>query len=86
MNPLHGSEAGNSAIDGATEVSSLPTTAPPGVVPHPAATVDRYAATGAWGTRSLPTAFRQVAAVYAERFSSRREPGLAALLKMAGVV
>src|SRR5277367_4414628 len=67
MNPLHGSEAGNSAIDGATEVSSLPTTAPPGVVPHPAATVDRYAATGAWGTRSLPTAFRQVAAVYAER-------------------
>jgi 2,3-dihydroxybenzoate-AMP ligase len=67
MNSLHGSEAGNSVIDAATEASSLPTTALPGVVPHPAATVDRYAATGAWGTRSLPTAFRQVAAVYSER-------------------
>jgi 2,3-dihydroxybenzoate-AMP ligase len=67
MNSLHGSEAGNSAIDGAAEVSSLPTTALPGVVPHPAAAVGRYAATGAWGTRSLPTAFRRAAAVYAER-------------------
>jgi len=67
MNSLHGSEAGNSVIDGATEVSSLPTTALPGVVPHPAATVGRYAAAGAWGTRSLPTAFRQVAAVYSAR-------------------
>src|ERR1700735_4929841 len=67
MNSLHGSEAGNTVIDGATEASSLPTTALPGVVPHPAATVDRYATTGAWGTRSLPTAFRQVAAVYSER-------------------
>ena len=67
MNPLHGSEAGNGAIDGATEVSSLQTTALPGVVPHPAVTVDRYTATGAWGTRSLPTAFRQAAMIYAER-------------------
>src|SRR5580692_8702456 len=67
MNSLHGSETGNGVIDGATEASSLPTTALPGVVPHPAATVDRYATTGAWGTRSLPTAFRQVAAVYSER-------------------
>jgi 2,3-dihydroxybenzoate-AMP ligase len=38
-----------------------------GVVPHPAAAVDRYAAAGAWGTRSLPTAFRQAAMTYAER-------------------
>jgi 2,3-dihydroxybenzoate-AMP ligase len=67
MNPLHGCEAGNSAVDGATEVSSLPTTALPGVVPHPAATVDRYTATGTWGTHSLPTAFRQVVAIHAER-------------------
>jgi 2,3-dihydroxybenzoate-AMP ligase len=67
MNPLHGSEAGNGAIDGATEVSSLQTTALPGVVPHPAMTVDRYTATGAWGTRSLPTAFRQAAKIHAER-------------------
>ena len=67
MNPLHGSEAGNSAIDGATEVSSLQTTALPGVVPHPAVTVDRYTASGAWGTRSLPAAFRQAATIYAER-------------------
>ena len=67
MNPLHGSEAGNSVIDGATEVSSPQTTALPGVVPHPAAAVDRYLATGAWGTRSLPTAFRQAATTYAGR-------------------
>jgi 2,3-dihydroxybenzoate-AMP ligase len=38
-----------------------------GVVPYPAAAADRYTATGAWGTRSLPTAFRQAAATYAER-------------------
>jgi 2,3-dihydroxybenzoate-AMP ligase len=67
MNPLHGSEAGNSAIDGATEISSLQTTALPGVVPHPAATAGRYTATGVWGTRSLPAAFRQAATIYAER-------------------
>jgi 2,3-dihydroxybenzoate-AMP ligase len=67
MNSLHGSEAGNSAIDGAAEASSPQTTALPGVVPHPAAAVGRYVATGAWGTRSLPTAFRRAAAVYAER-------------------
>jgi 2,3-dihydroxybenzoate-AMP ligase len=67
MNPLHGSEAGNSAIDGAPEISSLQTTALPGVVPHPAATAERYTATGAWGTRSLPTTFRQAATIYAER-------------------
>lgn len=67
MNSLHGREAKNSVIDGATEASSSPTTALPGVVPHPAAEVDRYVATGAWGTRSLPTAFRRAAATYAER-------------------
>src|SRR5580698_2525323 len=67
MNSPHGSEPGNSFIDGDAEVSSRPTTGLPGVVPHPAATVGRYAATGAWGTRSLPTAFRQVAAVHSER-------------------
>src|ERR1700677_3437222 len=38
-----------------------------GVVPYPAAAADRYTATGAWGTRSLPTAFRQAATTYAER-------------------
>jgi 2,3-dihydroxybenzoate-AMP ligase len=62
MNPLHGSEAGNSVIEG-----SFPqTTALPGVVPHPAAAVDRYVAGGAWGMRSLPAAFRQAAAAHAE--------------------
>jgi 2,3-dihydroxybenzoate-AMP ligase len=66
MNSLHGSEAGNSVIDGATG-SPPQTTALPGVVPHPAAAVDRYVAAGAWGTRSLPAAFRQAAATYAER-------------------
>src|ERR1035438_3749038 len=63
MNPLHGSEAGNGAI----EASAPQTTALPGVVPHPAAAVDRYVATGTWGTRSLPTAFRQAATTHAER-------------------
>src|ERR1700722_16420092 len=67
MNPLHGSEAGNSVADGATEVSSLQATALPGVVPHPAAAVGRYLAAGAWGTRSLPAAFRQAAVTYAGR-------------------
>ena len=67
MNSLHGSEAGNSVVDGATEAFSPQTTALPGVVPHPSAAVDRYVATGAWGTRSLPTAFRQAATTYAER-------------------
>jgi 2,3-dihydroxybenzoate-AMP ligase len=67
MSSLHGSEAGNSAVDGAAEASSLQVKVLPGVVPHPAATVSRYVATGAWGTRSLPTAFRQAAAIYAER-------------------
>src|SRR5580704_11185127 len=63
MNSLHGSKAGNSVND-----SSPPqTTALQGVVPHPAAAVDRYVAAGAWGTRSLPTAFRQAATTYAER-------------------
>jgi 2,3-dihydroxybenzoate-AMP ligase len=37
-----------------------------GVVPHPATAVDRYMAAGAWGTRSLPAAFRQAATAYAE--------------------
>jgi 2,3-dihydroxybenzoate-AMP ligase len=63
MNPLPGSEAGNSITKG----SSPQTTDLPGVVPHPAAAVDRYMAAGAWGTRSLPTAFRQAAATYAGR-------------------
>ena len=49
MNPLHGSEAGNSVIDGATEASSPQTTALPGVVPHPEDAVTKYVATGAWG-------------------------------------
>jgi non-ribosomal peptide synthetase component E (peptide arylation enzyme) len=66
MNPLHGSQAGNSIVNGAHEASSPQTTALPGVVPHPAAAMDLYMATGAWGTR-LPTAFRQVATTYAER-------------------
>jgi 2,3-dihydroxybenzoate-AMP ligase len=63
MNSLHGSQAGNSVTDD----SSAPTTALPGVVPHSATAVDRYLATGAWGTRSLPAAFRQAAATYADR-------------------
>src|SRR3984957_758862 len=63
MNSLHGSEAGNSVIDG----SPPQRTDLPGVVPHPAAAVDRYVATGAWGARSLPTAFRQAATTYADR-------------------
>jgi 2,3-dihydroxybenzoate-AMP ligase len=63
MNPLPGSEAGNSITKG----SSPQTTDLPGVVPHPAAVVDRYIVAGAWGTRSLPTAFRQAAATYAGR-------------------
>ena len=67
MNSLHRSGAGNSVIDGGTKASSPQTTALPGVVPHPTGAVDRYAAAGAWGTRSLPTAFRQAAAIYAGR-------------------
>jgi len=63
MNPLHGSEAGNSAA----EASSAQTTALPGVVPHPVAATDRYMAAGAWGTLSLPTVFRRAATTYAER-------------------
>jgi 2,3-dihydroxybenzoate-AMP ligase len=63
MNSLHGSQAGNSVTDG----SSPRTTTLPGVVPHPEAAVTRYMATGAWGTRSLPTAFRQAATTYADR-------------------
>jgi non-ribosomal peptide synthetase component E (peptide arylation enzyme) len=65
MNSLQGSQAGNS--DGAAGASSAQTTALPGVVPHPVADVAQYIAAGAWGTRSLPTAFRRVAATYAER-------------------
>jgi 2,3-dihydroxybenzoate-AMP ligase len=67
MNSLHHSEAGNSVIDGRTKASAPQTRALPGVVPHPTGAVDRYAAAGAWGTRSLPTAFRQAAAIYAGR-------------------
>src|SRR5579863_2203426 len=67
MNSLHGSEAGNTVIDGATEGSSPPSTALQGVVPHPETAAARYIATGAWGPRSLPTAFRQAAATHAER-------------------
>src|SRR5580704_7202272 len=63
MNSLHGSKAGNSVNDN----SPPQTTALQGVVPHPAAAVDRYVATGAWGTRSLPAAFRHAAAAYAGR-------------------
>src|SRR5580698_1121230 len=64
MNSHHGSrEAGNSVIDG----TAPQTTALPGVVPHPAAAVDRYLAAGAWDTRSLPAAFRQAAATHAGR-------------------
>jgi 2,3-dihydroxybenzoate-AMP ligase len=69
MNSRHDSEAGNSVIDGGTEASSPSpqTTVLPGVVPHPAAAVDRYLAAGAWGTRSLPAAFRQAAETHAGR-------------------
>src|ERR1700722_11634942 len=63
MNSLHGSEAGNSVIDG----SPPQATALPGGIPHPAAAVARYEAAGAWGTRSLAAAFRQAAATHAER-------------------
>src|SRR5271156_4639615 len=63
MNSLHGSQAGNSVTDG----SSPRTTTLPGVVPHSAGAVTRYVAAGAWGTRSLPTAFRQAATIYAGR-------------------
>jgi 2,3-dihydroxybenzoate-AMP ligase len=66
MNSLHGSQAGNSVTGGATGASPQ-TTALPGVVPHPAAAVDRYMAAGAWGTRSLPAAFRHAATTYAGR-------------------
>jgi 2,3-dihydroxybenzoate-AMP ligase len=52
---------------GITEGSSPRTTAVPGVVPHPAAAADRYVAAGAWGTRSLPAAFREAATTHAER-------------------
>jgi 2,3-dihydroxybenzoate-AMP ligase len=69
MNSLHGSAAGNSVISAAAGATPSQTTVLPGVVPHPAAEVDRYVAAGAWGTRSLPTAFRQVAATYAERMA-----------------
>jgi 2,3-dihydroxybenzoate-AMP ligase len=67
MSSLHGSQAGNSAAAGATKASYAQTTALPGVVPHPAADVDRYVAAGAWVMRSLPTAFREAATTYAER-------------------
>jgi len=60
MNSPHGSQAGNSVPE-----ASPRTTALPGVVPHPAAAADRYLAAGAWGTRSLPAAFRQAATTYA---------------------
>ena len=64
MNSLHGSgKAGNSVVDGLSSADH----GPAGGLPHPAAAVDRYVATGAWGTRSLPTAFRQAAIGYAER-------------------
>jgi 2,3-dihydroxybenzoate-AMP ligase len=63
MNSLHGSQAGNSVTDG----SSPRTTTLPGVVPHSEAAVARYVATGAWGTYSLPTAFRHSATTHAER-------------------
>jgi non-ribosomal peptide synthetase component E (peptide arylation enzyme) len=66
MNLLRGREAGNNATE-VSAPSSPPTTALPGVVPHPAAAADRYMATGAWGTCSLPAAFRQAATTYAER-------------------
>jgi hypothetical protein len=62
MNSLYGSAAGNSVVSAAAGASPSPATVLPGVVPYPAAEVDRYMAAGAWGTRSLPTAFRQVAA------------------------
>ncbi len=67
MNSLHGGEAPNRAVDGATGASSPQTAALPGLVPHPAAAVHTYVAAGAWGTRSLPTAFRQAATAYAGR-------------------
>jgi 2,3-dihydroxybenzoate-AMP ligase len=67
MNSLHGSEAGNSVIDGASEGPSPQATALQGVVPHPATAVDRYISTGAWRPGSLPTAFRQAAETHAER-------------------
>ena len=62
MNSLHGSQAGNSVTEPYPQTTALP-----GVVPHPAAAVDRYVAAGAWGTRSLPAAFRQAARTYADR-------------------
>jgi 2,3-dihydroxybenzoate-AMP ligase len=67
MNSLHDSEAASSVIDGASEGSAPPTTALHGVVPHPATAVQRYRATGAWGARSLPAAFRQAAGTHAGR-------------------
>jgi 2,3-dihydroxybenzoate-AMP ligase len=63
MNSLHGSQAGNSSTDG----SSAPATALPGVVPYPTTAAARYVATGVWGKRSLPSAFRQAAETYADR-------------------
>jgi len=67
MNSLHGSEAAGGVINGTAGGSCPPTTALPGVVPHPATAVERYRASGAWGARSLPTAFRQAAAAHAGR-------------------
>ena len=60
MNSLHGSQAGNSVTEAYPQTTALP-----GVVPHPASAVDRYVAAGAWGTRSLPAAFRHAATTYA---------------------
>jgi 2,3-dihydroxybenzoate-AMP ligase len=67
MNPLHGSEAGNRVIDGATGGPPPPATSLQGVVPYPDAAVGRYGAAGAWGTSSLPAAFREAAAAHAGR-------------------
>jgi 2,3-dihydroxybenzoate-AMP ligase len=61
MDSPRGRQAGYTATEG----SARQATTLPGVVPHPAAAVDRYVAAGAWGARSLPTAFRQAATTYA---------------------
>jgi 2,3-dihydroxybenzoate-AMP ligase len=48
-------------------IADRQTAARPGIVPYPVAAMERYVATGAWGTRSLPAAFREAATIYAER-------------------
>jgi 2,3-dihydroxybenzoate-AMP ligase len=67
MNSRQGRTAGNTIAHDSAESSRAQATTLPGVVPYPASDVDRYTAAGAWGALSLPAAFRQAAATYAER-------------------